>query len=34
MDTDCFIVFIKTNDIYNDIAGDVETRFFILQIMI
>ena len=27
MDTDCFIVYIKTNDIYRDIAEDVETRF-------
>ena len=24
--TDCFIFHIKTNDIYQDIAGDVETR--------
>ena len=23
----CFIVYIKTNDIYKDIAEDVETRF-------
>ena len=27
MDTDCFIVYIKTNDIYRDIAEDAETRF-------
>ena len=27
MDTDSFIVYIKTNDIYRDIAEDVETRF-------
>ena len=27
MDTDSFIVFIKTEDIYKDIAEDVETRF-------
>ena len=27
MDTDSFIVHIKTDDIYNDIAEDVETRF-------
>ena len=27
MDTDSFIVFIKTDDIYEDIAEDVETRF-------
>ena len=27
MDTDCFIVYIKTDDIYKDIAEDVETRF-------
>ena len=27
MDTDSFIVYIKTNDIYKDIAADVETRF-------
>ena len=26
MDTDCFIVYIKANDIYKDIAEDVETR--------
>ena len=29
MDTDCFIVYIKTNVIYKDIAEDVETRFYI-----
>ena len=27
MDTDSFIVHIKTDDIYEDIAKDVETRF-------
>ena len=27
MDTDNFIVYIKTDDIYKDIAEDVETRF-------
>ena len=27
MDTDSFIVHVKTNDIYKDIAEDVETRF-------
>ena len=27
MDTDSFIVYIKTNDIYKDISEDVETRF-------
>ena len=27
MDTDSFIVRVKTNDIYEDIAEDVETRF-------
>ena len=27
MDTDRFIVYIKTDDIYKDIAEDVETRF-------
>ena len=27
MDTDSFIVNIKTDDIYKDIAEDVETRF-------
>ena len=27
MDTDSFIVYIKTEDIYRDIAEDVETRF-------
>ena len=32
MDTDNFIVYIKTDDIYKDIAEDVETRL-ILQIM-
>ena len=27
MDTDSFIVYIKTDDIYKDIAEDFETRF-------
>ena len=27
MDTDSFVVYTKTDDIYNDIAEDVETRF-------
>ena len=27
MDTDSFIVYIKTDDIYKDVAGNVETRF-------
>ena len=27
MDTDSFIVYIKTKDIYKDFAEDVETRF-------
>ena len=27
MDTDIFIIYIKTDDIYKDIAEDVETRF-------
>ena len=27
MDTDGFIVYIKTNDIYRDIPEDVESRF-------
>ena len=27
MDTDSFIVYIKTDDIYKDIAEDVKTRF-------
>ena len=27
MDTDSFTVYIKTGDIYKDIAEDVETRF-------
>ena len=27
MDTDSFVVYIRTDDIYNDIAEDVETRF-------
>ena len=28
MDTDSFIVYIKTHDIYKDIAEDFETRFY------
>ena len=27
METNNFIVYIKTNDIYKEIAGEVETRF-------
>ena len=27
MDTDIFIIRVKQNDIYKDIAEDVETRF-------
>ena len=27
MDTDCFIEYIKTDDIYKDIAEDVQNRF-------
>ena len=27
MDTDSFIVYIKTDDIYKDITEDVQTRF-------
>ena len=27
MDTDSFVVYIKADDIYKDIAEDVETRF-------
>ena len=27
MDTDSFVVYIKTEDIYSDISKDVETRF-------
>ena len=27
MDTDCFIVSIKTEDVYKDIANNVEKRF-------
>ena len=26
MNTECFIVCIKTDDIYNEVAEDVETR--------
>ena len=28
MDTDSFIIHIKTEDVYEDIADDIETRFF------
>ena len=28
MGTDIYIVYIKTDDIYKDIAEDVETRFY------
>ena len=27
MDTDSFIVYIKTEDVYEDIADDIEKRF-------
>ena len=27
MDTDSFVVYVKTEDIYTDIAKDIETRF-------
>ena len=27
MDTDSSIVYIKTNDVFRDIAEDIETRF-------
>ena len=27
METDSFLVYIKTDDVYKDIAKDVETRF-------
>ena len=27
MDTDSFIIYVKTDDIYEDIVEDVETRF-------
>ena len=33
MDTDRFIVYIKTADIYKDIAKDFEAKFLIIQIM-
>ena len=32
MHTDSFIAYIKTNDIYKDIAEDVETRYFNLKV--
>ena len=28
MDTDSFIIYVKTDDIYKDTAEDVETRFY------
>ena len=28
IDTDSFIVHVKTDDIYKDVAEDVETRFY------
>ena len=31
MNTDSFIVYIKTNDIYKDIAEDVETRYVVMS---
>ena len=31
MDTESFILYIKTNDIYKNIAEDVETRFHIMN---
>ena len=31
MDTESFIIYIKTDDIYKDIAEDVETRFDIMN---
>ena len=31
MDTDSFIVYIKTDDLYRDIAEDFETNFEILN---
>ena len=33
MDTDRFIVYIKTADIHKDIAKDFEAKFLIIQIM-
>ena len=30
MDTDSFIFHVKTDDVYRDIAEDVEKRFFIV----
>ena len=32
MDTDSFIVHVKTDDIYKDIAEDAETRFDTLKL--
>ena len=31
MNTDSFIVYIKTYDIYKDIAEDVETRYVVMS---
>ena len=31
IDTDSFIVYIKTDDIYKGIAEDIETRFYTLN---
>ena len=31
MDIECFIVYVKTEDIYKDIAKDVETKFYSLN---
>ena len=33
MDTNSYIVHLKTDDIYKNIAEDFETRFLTLQIM-
>ena len=31
MDIECFIVYVKTEDIYKDIAKDVEIKFYSLN---